>query len=77
MTLNYLLQNERQQLCLHSFYESLDGQWEYTAQPKNSFWCHVIDAKGAVLLFIFTNEFVFIVLYFLFSFRFLIELKLL
>ena len=26
----------------------LSGQCEYTTQPKGSFWCHVIDAKGAV-----------------------------
>ena len=42
-------------------YESLVGQCEYTTQPKGSFWCHVINTKGAVLLLIFTNEFVFTV----------------
>ena len=29
---------------------SLVGQCKYKAQRKGSFWCHVIDTKGAVLL---------------------------
>ena len=48
----------------------------YTTQPKGSFWCHVIDTKGAVLLLIFINKFV-LVLYLSFSFRYVVELKLL
>ena len=55
-------------------YESLVGQCEYTTQPKGSFWCHVIDTKGAVLLLIFINKFV-LVLYLSFSFRYVAELK--
>ena len=39
-------------------YESLVGQREYTAQPKGSFWCHVIDTKGAILLVMLLNKFV-------------------
>ena len=39
-------------------YESLVGQCEYTTQPKVSFWCHVSDTKGAILLVILLNEFV-------------------
>ena len=38
-------------------YESLVGQCEYTAQPKGSFWCHVIDTNGAILLVILLNKF--------------------
>ena len=34
------------------------GQCEYTTQLKGSFWCHIIDTKGAVLLLIFINKFV-------------------
>ena len=56
-------------------YESLVGQSEYTTQPKSSFWCHVIDTKGAVLSIIFKNEFVFMVLCLSFSFRYAIEFK--
>ena len=37
--------------------ESLAGQCEYTTQPKGSFWCHVIDTKGAILLVILLNKF--------------------
>ena len=48
----------KQQLCIHMLYESLVGQCEYTTQPKGSFWCHVIDTKGAVLLVILLNKFV-------------------
>ena len=57
-------------------YESLVGECEYTTHPKGSFWCHVIDIKGAVLLLIFINKFV-LVLYLSLSFRYLVELKLL
>ena len=60
---------------MHLINESLVGQCEYTAQPKSSFWCHVIDTKGAVLL-IFIHKFV-LVLYLSYSFRHLVELKLL
>ena len=67
----------KQQLCIHLLYESLVGQCEYTTQPKGSFWCHVIDTKGSVLLLIFTNKFSIIVLDLSFSFRYLVELKLL
>ena len=35
---------------MHMLYESLVGQCEYTAQPKGSFCCYVIDTKGAILL---------------------------
>ena len=56
-------------------YESLVGQCEYTTQPKVSFWCHVIDTKGAVLLLIFITKFVSF-LYLSFSFRYLVKLKL-
>ena len=49
-------------------YESIVGQCEYTT--KGSFWCHVIDTKGAVLLSIFINKFV-IFLYLPFSFRYI------
>ena len=55
--------------------ESLVGQCEYTTQPKGSFWCHVIDTKGAVLSMIFTKEFVFMVLCLSFSFRYAVEFK--
>ena len=48
----------KQQLCIHMLYESLVGQCEYATQPKGSFWCHVIDAKGAILLVILLNKFV-------------------
>ena len=47
---------------MHLFHESSVGQCEYTTQPKGSFWCHVIDTKGAILLLIFINEFI-LVLY--------------
>ena len=42
-------------ICM--LYESLVGQCEYTPQPKGSFWCHVIDTKGAILLVILLNKF--------------------
>ena len=57
-------------------YESLVGQCEYITQPKGSFWCHIIDTKGAVLLLTFINKFV-LVLCLSFSFRYVVELKLL
>ena len=65
----------KQQLCILLLYESLVGQCEYTTQPKGSFWCHVIDAKDAVLSLIFINKFV-LVLYLSFSFRYVVELTL-
>ena len=46
----------KQQLCIHMLYESLVGHCEYTAQHKGSFWCHVIDTKGANLLVILLNK---------------------
>ena len=57
-------------------YESLVGQCEYTTQPKGSFWCHIIDTKGAVLLLTIINKFA-LVLCLSFSFRYVVELKLL
>ena len=66
----------KQQRCIHLLYESLVGQCEYTTQPKGSFWCHVTDTKGAVLLLIFINTFVSLLQLSL-SFRYLITLKLL
>ena len=53
-----ILLQGKQQLCIHMLYESLVGQCEYTTQPKGSFWCHVIDTKGAVILVILLNKFV-------------------
>ena len=67
---------ELQQLCIYLLYESLVEQCEYTAQPRVSFWFHVIDTKGAVLLLIFINKFV-LVLHLSLSFRYLVKLKLL
>ena len=40
------------------FYELLVGQYDYTTQPKGSFWCHLMDPKGATLLAIFLNKYV-------------------
>ena len=40
----------KQQLCIHMLYESLVGQCEYTTQPKGSFWCQFVDAKGLLQL---------------------------
>ena len=48
----------KQQLCIHMLYESLAGQCEYLTQSNGSFWCHVIDTKGAILLLILLNKFV-------------------
>ena len=48
----------KQQLRIHMLYESLVGQCDYTTQPKVSFWRHVIDAKGAILLAILLNKIV-------------------
>ena len=53
----------KQQLCTHMFYESLVGQCEYTTQPKGSFWCYVIDTKGAILLVMLLNKFVSVLFY--------------
>ena len=68
LTLNYplqyanrlsnILQGKQQQLCIHLVHESLVGQCEYITQHKSSFWCHVIDTNGVVLLLIFINKFV-------------------
>ena len=60
----------KQQLCINLLYESLVVQCENTTQPNGSFWCHVINIKGAVLLLIFMNKFV-LVLYLSFSFRYI------
>ena len=38
-------------------YELLVGQCEYPAQPKGSFWFHVIDARGDTLLVMLLNKF--------------------
>ena len=46
---------DKQQQCIRFLYASLVGQCEYTVQPKGSFWCHVIDAKDAVLLIDINN----------------------
>ena len=63
----------KQQQCIHLLYELLVRQCEYTTQPKGSFWCHVIDAKGAFSIpLIFTNKFV-LVLHLSFSFRYLVS----
>ena len=48
----------KQQLCIHMLFDSLVGQYEYVTQPKGSFWCHVVDTKGAMLLVILLNKFV-------------------
>ena len=64
----------KQQLCIHMLYESLVGQCEYTAQPKGSFWCHVIDTKGAILLVILLNKFALVLFH---SHLGMVELKLL
>ena len=53
--------------------KSLVRQCEYTTQPQGSFWCHVIDAKGAVFYWYLCV----LVLHLSFSFRYLVELKLL
>ena len=68
LTLNYPLKyakrfiysnsKGKQQLYTHLLYESLVGQCECTTQAKGSFWCHIIDTKGAVLLVILFNKFV-------------------
>ena len=52
-----------QQLRMHLLYESLVGQCEYTTQPKGSFWCHIIDTKGAVLLVILLEKFILVLFY--------------
>ena len=54
----------KQQLCIHMLYESLVRQCEYTAQPKGSFWCHVIDTKGVILLVMLLNKFVLLLFHF-------------
>ena len=43
---------------MHMLYESLVGQFEYTTQPKGSFWFKVIDTKGAILLVMLLNKLV-------------------
>ena len=39
-------------------YESLVGKCEYKTQSQGSFWYHVYDTKGAILLMILLNKFV-------------------
>ena len=56
-------------------YELLVGQCEYTTQPKGSFWCHVIDTKGAILLVKLLNKFV-LVLFSLGGCSFYMKIKL-
>ena len=46
----------KHELRIHMLYESLVGQCVYTTQPKDSFWCHGIDTKGAILLVILLNK---------------------
>ena len=66
LTLNYSLQYAKRLSNIIARYvaamytyvvESLVGQCEYTTQLKGSFWCHVIDTKGAILLVILLNKF--------------------
>ena len=52
------LLQDKQQLCIHMLYESFVGQCEYATQPNDSFYCHIIDTKGAVSLVILLNKFV-------------------
>ena len=42
--------------------ESLVGQCEYTTQPKGSFWFHVIDARGDILLVMLLYKFALVLL---------------
>ena len=58
----------KQKLSNYLLYESLVGQFEYTKQLKDSFWCYFVDTKDTVVL-IFINKLIlalimFIVLYF-------------
>ena len=55
-------------------YESLVGQCECTTQPKGSFWCHVIDTNGAILLVMLLNKLVLVLFH---SHLGMLELKLL
>ena len=52
----------KQQLCIHMLYELLVGQREYPAQPKGSFWFHVIDARGDILLVMLLYKFALVLL---------------
>ena len=36
--------------CIQLYIQSLVGQYEYKTQSKGSFWCHVIDTKGAIFI---------------------------
>ena len=72
LTLNYPLQYAervsniiaKEAAAMYAFVvESLVGQCEYTTRPKGSFWCHVIDTKGAILLVILLNIFVLVLFY--------------
>ena len=51
------LSQGKQQLSKHMLYESLAGQCVCITQPKGSFWCHVIDTKGEILLVLLLNKF--------------------
>ena len=44
------LQGKQQQSCIHLLYKSLVGQFQYTSQPKGSFWYNVIETNGAIFL---------------------------
>ena len=57
-------------------HESLVGQCEYTTQPNGSFWCHVIDTKGAILLVLLLNKFVLVAFHSNLG-KYVVELKLL
>ena len=57
-------------------HESLVGQCEYTTQPSGSFWCHVIDTKGAILLVLLLNKFVLVAFHSNLG-KYVVELKLL
>ena len=65
---------QQQQVYMLLLHESVAGQ--SVVYTSGSFCCHVIDTTGAVLILVFINEFV-LVLYILFSFIILVELKLL
>ena len=50
----------KQQLHKLLLHESLVGQCKYTIQPKGSFWCQCVDAKGLLELFYCSYEIVLI-----------------
>ena len=65
---------QQQQLYMLLLHESVAGQC--AVYTSGSFCCHVIDTTSKVLILVFINEFV-LVLYILFSFIILVEIKLL